>query len=623
MPWPKIAPLALALSASLALAQAGDAPSPNSTIPVTSMFKGGPALTGISHGTPPRALEGIRFIVRTGGPIRSTPLLYRSGLYLGSSDGLFYAVDARDGHPLWTLRASGPVASSPAASGDLVYFVARPNTLYAVTADRGAIRWQQDLGADKGSSNYWDFFASSPALVNDRLFVGSGDGRLYCIEAASGRRLWSFDAGARIRSTPAVVDNTVVFGALNGRIYAVDAATGKQKWTYATRGASHKFADKSNDTTSVVASPTVANGIVTTGGRDGYLYALDLQTGKLRWDLTHDGASWILSTASQQGTLFVGSGSAFILQAVDLATGKEQWRFKTRSAVFSSPTIAGDVVVFSDLSGLVHALTTTTGKELWNFPLPDRPLASPVLGDHVLYLACDDGKLLALDTAATAPPHATSRRRLVYWQGPQSAQSFSWFPKGIDESIRDFFVRSGFERIDRAQLQQAIDDQIAGRSSSLIVFADDRIPGPLYDTATQPAPIRRFVDSGGGVIFLGMPPVDFAVDPKSGETVGIDDQGLKNIFSIEPLPLEDERGYHTAAPTADGKRWGLETPFVSNGGVSSRNVTTTLARNEFGSAVAWYKVIGKGFLLQLSLPNNRLPDLTESLWTIEHTDVEP
>src|SRR5581483_10402022 len=127
-------------------------------------------------------------------------------------------------------------------------------------------------------------------------------------------------------------------------------------------------------------------------------------------------------------------------------------------------------------------------------------------------------------------------------------------------------------RIDRAQLQQAIDDQIAGRSSSLIIFADNRMPGAIYDTSKGPAPIRRFVDSGGGVVFLGMPPVDFALDPKSGETVGIDDQGLQTVFGIEPLPLQDERGYHTAAPTTDGMRWGLESPLVANGGVSPGNV---------------------------------------------------
>ncbi|HVT96316.1 MAG TPA: PQQ-binding-like beta-propeller repeat protein, partial [Acidobacteriaceae bacterium] len=442
----KIGFLAVALSGSPVLAQTSNATS--LTAAGTTMFKGGPALTGVSTGSVPRAFEGIRFIVRTGGPIRSTPLLYRSGVYFGSSDGFLYAVDAHDGHPLWTLHASGPVASSPAARGDLIYFVARPNTLYAVTADRGEIRWQQDLGADKGPSNYWDFFESSPTLVDDRLFVGSGDGRLYCIDAASGRRIWSFDAGARIRSTPAVVDNTVVVGAMNGRIYAVDAATGKEKWSYATRGASHKFADKNNDTTSIVASPTIAGGLVAIGGRDGYLYAVDLQTGKLRWDITHDGSSWILSTASQQGSLFIGSGSAFLLQAVDLSTGKESWRFKTHSAVFSSPVIAGNVIVFSDLSGLVYAVDTMSGKELWSFNLPDRALSSPVVGDHTVYVASDDGKLLALDTGTTA--HDAAVRRLVYWQGPLSAESFSWFPKGIDEAIRDAFVRSGFERIDRA-----------------------------------------------------------------------------------------------------------------------------------------------------------------------------
>lgn len=602
------------LSLSSTPVLAADVPHQDAT-----MFRCGPALTGACQGTAPERVTGIRFVFHVEMPIRSTPLLYRGQLYFGASDGMVYAVDARDGHQLWRINAGGPVSSSPAAGDGILYFVRRPNILYAVNSASGAVRWRRDLGADKGPHNYWDFFESSPIIEGNRLFVGSGDGRLYAFDPVSGRQLWSYDAGARVRSTPAVSGNTVVFGAMNGRVYAVDAATGKAKWNYATRGVSNKFSDKNNDTTSVVASPTIQGGVVTIGGRDGYLYALDLASGKLRWDLTHDGSSWMLSTASRGSDLFIGGGSAFLLQSVNLATGKERWRFKTRNAVFSSPAIAGDAVVFSDLSGLVYAVRSSDGKELWSFPLGDRALSSPVVGDHALFVASDDGMLVALQTVDVEAGPRKTWQRLVYWQGPRSANSFSWFSKGIGEGIRDSFVRAGFKQTDGAQLQQAVDDQIRHRTNSVIVFADNRMPAEMYREASGGALIRRFVQAGGGIVFLGLPPVDFVVDAASGEVAAIDDDGLEKAFGIPSVPLEEDRGYYVSTPTDEGRKWGLLNAYVSNaGGLLAQNVSTVLARSEFGVATSWYKTIGDGFLLQLSVPQNRVTDLTPALWTIQH-----
>jgi len=589
-----------------------------------SMFRCGPALAGVCQGTAPMRVTGIRFVFRAEAPIRSTPLLYRERLYFGSSDGTVYAIDARDGHSLWKIHADGPVSSSPAARGGTIYFVSRPNLLYAVDAATGTTRWRRDLGQDAGPHNYWDFFESSPTLAGERLFVGSGNGRVYAFESASGKQLWSYDSGARVRSTPAVSGNTVVFGAMNGRVYAVDATTGKEKWTYSTRGASNKYSDKNNDTTSVVASPTIAGNAVMVGGRDSYLYAIDLETGKLRWELTQDGSSWMLSTGSQGRDVLIGGGSAFLLQSVAIETGKENWRFKARSAIFSSPAISGDVVVVSDLSGFVHAVRASTGKELWSFPLGDRALSSPVVGDHAVYVASDDGMLVALETSDAAAASGGTRRELVYWQGPHSANSFSWFAKGIGEGVRDSFVRVGFQQIDAAQLQQAIEDQVAHRSDNVIVFADNRMPPALYEASSEGTLIRRFIQAGGGVVFLGLPPVDFVVDAASGEVAAIDDEGLEKALGVPSIALENERGYHVSIPTAEGKQWGLRDAYVSNAGaVLAPNVTTVLARNEFGAATSWYKTAGNGFLLQLQVPQNRLTDLTPVLWTIGHCESMP
>ncbi len=261
----------------------------------------------------------------------------------------------------------------------------------------------------------------------------------------------------------------------------------------------------------------------------------------------------MLSNASHGRDLFVGGGSAFVFQSVDFDTGKEHWRFKTRSAVFASPALCGDVAVVSDLSGLVHALRASSGKELWSFPLADRALSSPVIGDRAVYVASDDGTLVALQTDDQAAESAKTWRRLVYWQGPHSPNSFSWFSKGIGEGVRDFFVRSGFQQIDTAQLQQAIEGRLAHRSNSLIVFADDRMPPALYAPASNGALIRRFSQSGGGVVFVGMPPVNFVIDAGSGEVAGIDDDGLEKAFGIQPVALEDERDYHVSIPTDEGK----------------------------------------------------------------------
>ncbi|HST03091.1 MAG TPA: PQQ-binding-like beta-propeller repeat protein [Usitatibacter sp.] len=255
-------------------------------------------------------ISGVRFTLVTQGPIRGSPRVDGKSVYVGSSDGFLYAADARTGELHWRFQAAGAVDSTPIFANGLVYVTSRPGVLYALNASSGRLAWKIDFRRDLGTHDYWDYFVSSPVVAGKAVIVGGGDGFVRSLDARTGKLRWQFDAGARVRSTPAIADGFVVVGTTSGHVIALHESDGTLAWRFATAGATRTFEEAFNDVTSVMATPTISGGRVFVGGRDGYLYAIDLRRGEQLWRTTHDESSWILSTLNEEGKLYVGSGSA-------------------------------------------------------------------------------------------------------------------------------------------------------------------------------------------------------------------------------------------------------------------------------------------------------------------------
>ena len=68
----------------------------------------------------------------------------------------------------------------------------------------------------------------------------------------------------------------------------------------------------------------------------GALKAIDPMTGEIKWSIKNRAPLWsgVLSTAG--GLVFYGTPEGF-LKAVDAETGKELWKFQTGSGIVSSP----------------------------------------------------------------------------------------------------------------------------------------------------------------------------------------------------------------------------------------------------------------------------------------------
>ena len=190
----------------------------------------------------------------------------------------------------------------------------------------------------------------SPALdAAERIVaVGSADGNLYAYHAVTGEPLdWSpFPAGAEIWSTPVINDGIAYFGTQGGTIYALDLNTGAIKWQYETGGA-------------VVAKPLIHKSMLIVGSFDRQLYALDLRSGSLRW------------------------------------------QFQAGNWWWASPVSAGRTIFAPAMDGKVYALDEN-GRELWQHDLGDPIVSDPVLVERGLAVATVDGRLALLRATETA-----------------------------------------------------------------------------------------------------------------------------------------------------------------------------------------------------------------------------
>jgi hypothetical protein len=92
----------------------------------TTMFRGDPAHTGVYQTKGPVVMPAIKWRLKTGGPVVSSPAVADGLLYLGSGDGWLYAIEAAGGRMQWRFptggavdpsrRLPGPRSSSPAAT---------------------------------------------------------------------------------------------------------------------------------------------------------------------------------------------------------------------------------------------------------------------------------------------------------------------------------------------------------------------------------------------------------------------------------------------------------------------------------------------------------------------------
>jgi outer membrane protein assembly factor BamB len=146
---------------------------------------------------------------------------------------------------------------------------------------------------------------------------------------------------------------------------------------------------------SIEGAPAIAGGIVYVGSFDEYLYALDLADGKEKWK--YKAGPIKASPAVRGGLVYVGNADG-MFHCVDAAKGEKRWTFEAEGEITSGANFAGDLILFGCHDETLYCLTTD-GKEKWKFKTQGPVYGSPTLAGGKTFVAGCDSKLHVLDVA--------------------------------------------------------------------------------------------------------------------------------------------------------------------------------------------------------------------------------
>jgi outer membrane protein assembly factor BamB len=192
---------------------------------------------------------------------------------------------------------------------------------------------------------------------------------------------WTYAASSDVSNGEAVVNGIVYVTSYGGVLYALDAQTGALKWSYAT-GSSMQL-----DT------PAVAGGLVYFGTLDDNVYALDALTGVLKWRYNTGGAIYDSPTIAN-GVLYIGAAtSTHTLFALDAKSGALKWSFTPASGYgnFSTPMVYNSMVYVGSDNQDVFALDGITGKVRWHQTVNSSVFAAPSAINGIVYVSTGSG----------------------------------------------------------------------------------------------------------------------------------------------------------------------------------------------------------------------------------------
>lgn len=369
-------------------------------------FRGGPGHAGATEAVGPREQPTVVWEVELDTVVFATPSLVdldgRVHAFVGTHGGHFVGVVAEGegagevafdldlGGRIWGTAAVGGGAESPR-----LYVGNDDDTLYAIDPGKpegDALAWQTRLGNCErtrvpGPEGARCDVDGGPTIgPSGDLYVGA-DGVYRLSPAGDVRWHWppedEQERPKHVFSTPVVTDDgRVYFGGQDGFVTALDAETGAQRWQYSVR------ADVDG---SGVIGPDDALFI---GADDGRIYSLR-RDGSLRWSFVAQRDIRSSLGIAPDGTVYAScfDGNLYALEP----SGEVGWVLQTGGILHASPVVDAEGTVFVGSQDDHLYAVSPEGEVLWAVDLgTDIDSSVAITASGTLIVGGDDGKLRAL-----------------------------------------------------------------------------------------------------------------------------------------------------------------------------------------------------------------------------------
>ena len=301
-------------------------------------------------------------------------------------------------------------------------------------------------------------------------------------------------------SSPAVSGGAVYVGSSDYNVYALDAETGEVKWTHKTGGW-------------VYSSPAVSGDVVYVGSSDSNVYALNATSGEVKW--MHETGGLVMSSpAVSGGVVYIGSHDKKVY-ALNATSGEVKWTRKAGYAIASSPAVSGGVVYIlsnddmakvSHTSGKVYALDAETGEVLWTREVGGG-LSSPAVVNGVVYVGSWDHNVYALG-AETGEVKWTYKTGYLVYSSPAVSGDVVYVGSS-DSNVYALNATSGevrwtHETGDRVTSSPVVSGGVVYiGSDDKNVYALDAETGEVLWTHETGSPVTSSPAVSGGVLYVG------------------------------------------------------------------------------------------------------------------------
>lgn len=315
---------------------------------------------------------------------------------LGPGLTLAFAADIGAGD---TRRAR--ITADPVVADGRVFAMDSGSRVTAVSTS-GAVLWSRDLVRPGDTAS--DASGGGLAVAGGRLFVTTAFGDLVTLDAATGAEIWAQDLNAPGGSAPTVAGDLVYIAARDSRAWAIERDTGLVRWTIDSIPGGANFAGG--------AGVAVGGEMAVIPFPSGEVLGVLAQGGLRRWSSVLAGArpGQALGVAARDiagdpvidgEVVYVGNVSGRTV-AFRLADGDRLWT-ATEGATSPVVPVAGSVFLVNDLGDLVR-LDAGDGSVIWRVPLPAGEMRrgraahyGPILAGGRLIVASSDGLLRQFD----------------------------------------------------------------------------------------------------------------------------------------------------------------------------------------------------------------------------------
>jgi outer membrane protein assembly factor BamB len=275
-------------------------------------------------------------------------------------------------------------------TGEEAIYVGQP-PLKAFSVTDGRLLWTRD-----------EDIRIPPTESNGIAFFGTGEGSIFfAIDVKTGRQLWKRDlssAADRLLSSPVAYQNTIIYLTESRNVYAFDQRTGRTLWK-------QSIAEVSSGKPVTSGSLLIFWSVDNVDSIPGYLYAIDMTTGEVRWQqlinfnefATDDDTLDLYPT---EKTLYVAN-SKRSLAAIDLATGTVRWTYRLPPETdYREPQIDFNLyhqTFYIAAADKVLSLDGQSGDLNWEIPTLKNQCSQLTSDRHNLYCATYQYGIKAFD----------------------------------------------------------------------------------------------------------------------------------------------------------------------------------------------------------------------------------